>query len=56
MLGCSVPQTAWTLAGIGLRVAQEAGAHRKRAHEGPNNAEAESWRRVFWYVFSIRTV
>ncbi|KAK0484058.1 fungal-specific transcription factor domain-containing protein [Armillaria novae-zelandiae] len=47
MLGCSVPQTAWTLAGIGLRVAQEAGAHRKRTHKGPN-AEAESWRRAFW--------
>ncbi|PBK78576.1 hypothetical protein ARMSODRAFT_873708 [Armillaria solidipes] len=53
MLGCSVPQTAWTLAGIGLRVAQEAGAHRKRAHECPNNAEAESWRRVFWCLLYI---
>ncbi|KAK0196735.1 fungal-specific transcription factor domain-containing protein [Armillaria mellea] len=53
MLGCSVPQTAWTLAGIGLRVAQEAGAHRKRGHEGSNNAEAESWRRVFWCLLFI---
>ncbi|KAK0228925.1 fungal-specific transcription factor domain-containing protein [Armillaria fumosa] len=53
MLGCSVPQTAWTLAGIGLRIAQEAGAHRKRAHEGPNNAEAELWRRVFWCLLFI---
>ncbi|PBK72414.1 hypothetical protein ARMSODRAFT_882252 [Armillaria solidipes] len=48
MLGCSVPQTSWTMAGIGLRVAQEAGAHRMRGHENLNNAEAESWRRVFW--------
>ncbi|SJL03853.1 uncharacterized protein ARMOST_07210 [Armillaria ostoyae] len=48
MLGCSVPQTAWTMAGIGLRVAQDAGAHRMRGHESLNNAEGESWRRVFW--------
>ncbi|KAK0238956.1 fungal-specific transcription factor domain-containing protein [Armillaria nabsnona] len=47
-LGCSVPQTAWNMAGIGLRMAQEAGAHRMRGHESLNNAEAESWRRVFW--------
>ncbi|KAK0489006.1 fungal-specific transcription factor domain-containing protein [Armillaria novae-zelandiae] len=48
MLGCSVPQTAWNMAGIGLRAAQEAGAHRMKGHESLNNAEAESWRRVFW--------
>ncbi|KAK0202669.1 fungal-specific transcription factor domain-containing protein [Desarmillaria ectypa] len=52
-MSCYVPQTAWTMAGIGLRVAQEAGAHRKRVHEGPNNAEAESWRRVFWCLLYI---
>ncbi|KAK0467106.1 fungal-specific transcription factor domain-containing protein [Desarmillaria tabescens] len=48
-----VPQTAWTMAGIGLRVAQEAGAHRKKAHDGLNSAEAESWRRVFWCLLCI---
>lgn len=48
MLGCSVPQTAWTMAGIGLRVAQEAGAHRMKGHGILDKSEAESWRRVFW--------
>ncbi|KAK0189009.1 fungal-specific transcription factor domain-containing protein [Armillaria mellea] len=47
-VGSSVRQTAWTMAGIGLRMAQEAGAHRTRGHESLNNAESESWRRVFW--------
>lgn len=53
MMCSSIPQIAWTIAGIGLRVAQEAGAHRKRNHNGSTNAEAESWRRVFWCLLYI---
>ncbi|KAK0466862.1 fungal-specific transcription factor domain-containing protein [Desarmillaria tabescens] len=53
MKGCSIPQAGWTIVGVALRVAQEAGVHRKRTHEGPNNAEAESWRRVFWCLVCI---
>ena len=44
------------MAGIGLRMAQEAGAHRMRGHESLNNAESESWRRVFWYIHSSHTI
>ncbi|SJL13472.1 uncharacterized protein ARMOST_16916 [Armillaria ostoyae] len=55
-LGSSAPQQSWTLAGVGLRIAQDAGAHRKkttRNNSVKNTVEAELWKRVFWCLVSI---
>ncbi|KAK0185007.1 fungal-specific transcription factor domain-containing protein [Armillaria mellea] len=48
LLGSSVPQLGWTIVGIGIRLAQDAGAHRQKANNAPNTVEAEMWKRAFW--------
>ncbi|KAF7359679.1 Zn(2)-C6 fungal-type domain-containing protein [Mycena venus] len=46
----SAPAACWTLIGIGLRIAQEVGAHRYK--KGPPTVESELWKRVFWALVS----
>jgi hypothetical protein len=46
--GCSTPQSCWTLIGVGIRLIQDIGMHRKRVYSNMDVAEAEQWRRVFW--------
>lgn len=40
---------SWTQIGLGLRRAQDVGAHRRRTQPCPT-AENEHWKRVFWSV------
>ncbi|KAJ7032357.1 fungal-specific transcription factor domain-containing protein [Mycena alexandri] len=47
----SAPQANWALIGIGIRIAQEAGAHRTQLGER-HTVEAELWRRAFWTLIS----
>ncbi|KAJ7612022.1 fungal-specific transcription factor domain-containing protein [Mycena polygramma] len=47
----SAPQANWTLVGIGIRMAQEVGAHRRQPYVRLT-AEAELWRRAFWMLLS----
>ncbi|KAF7358847.1 Zn(2)-C6 fungal-type domain-containing protein [Mycena sanguinolenta] len=44
----SAQQGAWTLVGIGIRMAQEMGVHRRQL--GKHTLEAELWRRAFWVL------
>ncbi|KAF7345892.1 Zn(2)-C6 fungal-type domain-containing protein [Mycena venus] len=46
----SFPVACWTLIGIGIRLAQDVGAHRQR--EGPPTVESELWKRGFWVLVS----
>ncbi|KAF7328387.1 Zn(2)-C6 fungal-type domain-containing protein [Mycena venus] len=46
----SAPAACWTLIGIGLRLAQDVGAHRQR--KGPPTVESELWKRGFWVLVS----
>ncbi|KAJ7225062.1 fungal-specific transcription factor domain-containing protein [Mycena haematopus] len=46
----SAPAACWTLIGIGIRLAQDVGAHRQR--EGPPTVETELWKRGFWVLVS----
>ncbi|KAJ7710074.1 fungal-specific transcription factor domain-containing protein [Mycena olivaceomarginata] len=46
----STPAACWTLIGIGIRLAQDVGAHRQR--EGPPTVESELWKRGFWVLVS----
>lgn len=38
--------------GVGVRLAQDVGAHRKRKTMEPMSVEDELWKRAFWCVFS----
>ncbi|KAI0260433.1 fungal-specific transcription factor domain-containing protein [Gloeopeniophorella convolvens] len=48
--GCSAPQSCWTMIGIGLRLAQDVGAHRKKVYGNKPSFEDEQWRRAFWVL------
>ncbi|KAK0457309.1 fungal-specific transcription factor domain-containing protein [Desarmillaria tabescens] len=48
LMGSSVFQLSWTIVGIGIRLAQDAGGHRRKANNAPNTVEAEMWKRAFW--------
>jgi hypothetical protein len=48
--GSSAPQFCWTLAGIGIRLAQGVGVHRRKVHDHTLTIDDELWKRAFWYV------
>ncbi|KAK0213379.1 fungal-specific transcription factor domain-containing protein [Desarmillaria ectypa] len=56
MLGSSAPRMCWTLAGIGLRLAQDVGVHQRRATDSPNTVEGELWKRAFWCLMFLDRV
>ncbi|KAJ6500209.1 fungal-specific transcription factor domain-containing protein [Mycena vitilis] len=47
--------TAWHQIGLGLRRAQDVGAHRRRSQAHPT-AEDEQWKRVFWVLLCLEWV
>ena len=47
--GFSPPQGPWAIVGIGLRVMQDVGIHR-RARTGKQSVENELWKRCFWVL------
>jgi hypothetical protein len=52
--GTLPPHESWIMVGIGLRLAQDVGAHRRRSHHGPPTVEDELCKRAFWYAPSLR--
>ncbi|KAJ7124224.1 fungal-specific transcription factor domain-containing protein [Mycena epipterygia] len=50
LLGSAAPQACWMLVGIGLRLAQDAGAHRRTPHAEEPSVERELWKRAFWVL------
>ncbi|KAF5371633.1 hypothetical protein D9758_003376 [Tetrapyrgos nigripes] len=48
----SVPHGAWILTGIGVRYAQEMGAHRHHAQGHKPTVETELWKRAFWVLMA----
>lgn len=46
--GTSAPQSCWTMVGIGIRLAQDVGAHRRKVPSHIMTAEDELWKRAFW--------
>lgn len=53
MHSSSSPQSSWTIVGIGIRVAQDVGAHRRKVYNAPLSVESELWKRAFWYDTSM---
>ncbi|KAJ7612194.1 fungal-specific transcription factor domain-containing protein [Roridomyces roridus] len=51
----STPEETWTLAGLGLHMAFDVGAHRRiRSHEG-DTVESEEYKRAFWMLLASDT-
>ncbi|KAA1476286.1 hypothetical protein DENSPDRAFT_806972 [Dentipellis sp. KUC8613] len=48
--GCSGQIACWTMAGIGIRVAQDVGAHRRKVYNPTRTVEDELWKRAFWVL------
>ncbi|KAJ7496041.1 fungal-specific transcription factor domain-containing protein, partial [Mycena galericulata] len=49
--GC--PELCWVLTSIGIRLAQDVGAHRRRRYNGDKPAEDQLWTRAFWVLVCI---
>lgn len=49
--GTEYEAAAWLYVSMGLRKAQDVGAHRRKVYgRGPANIEAELWKRAFWVL------
>jgi len=51
--GSSAPQACWTVIGVGIRMAQDVGAHRKKVYAATPTVEEELWKRAFWVLVSM---
>ncbi|KAF8136834.1 fungal-specific transcription factor domain-containing protein [Mycena galopus ATCC 62051] len=51
--GSSGPQVCWTLIGIGLRLAQDIGVHRRQAPIEVPTVERELFKRAFWVLVCL---
>ncbi|THH04869.1 hypothetical protein EW145_g5209 [Phellinidium pouzarii] len=49
----SSPQSSWTMVGIGIRLAQDVGAHRRKVYNAPLSVESELWKRAFWVLVAL---
>ena len=48
LIGSSSPQACWNVVGIGLRLIQDVGAHRKKMYSPNPTVIDELWKRAFW--------
>ncbi|EIN10102.1 hypothetical protein PUNSTDRAFT_102126 [Punctularia strigosozonata HHB-11173 SS5] len=51
--GSSSPQACWTMAGIGIRLAQDVGAHRRKVYGPKLTVEDELWKRACWALITL---
>ncbi|THH13554.1 hypothetical protein EW146_g6678 [Bondarzewia mesenterica] len=49
----SPTQACWITAGVGVRLAIDAGAHRKRMYKANLTVEDELWKRAFWVLLTM---
>lgn len=49
----SAPQACWTVIGVGIRLAQDVGAHRRKVYSKAPTVEDELWKRAFWCLVSL---
>ncbi|KAJ7122289.1 fungal-specific transcription factor domain-containing protein [Mycena epipterygia] len=55
-LAFSRPTACWALIGLGIRMAQDVGAHRARNLGSAPTVESESWKRAFWVLVCLDRV
>lgn len=51
--GSSAPQSCWTIIGIGIRLVQDVGAHRRKVYGTSLTTEDELWKRAFWVLVAL---
>ncbi|KAI0779911.1 fungal-specific transcription factor domain-containing protein [Fomes fomentarius] len=51
--GTKSPQGSWTIIGLGLRMAQDVGIHRKKMYSATPTAEGELMKRAFWALVTL---
>lgn len=51
--GSSAPQSCWTIIGIGIRLVQDVGAHRRKVYGINLTTEDELWKRAFWVLVAM---
>ena len=56
LTGCSSSQACWNTVGIGLRLIQDVGTHRKKVYESTPTVSGELWKRVFWCLVYLDRV
>jgi hypothetical protein len=52
----AIPEEGWILAGLGIRLAQCAGAHHRGGYRKMEPLAAELYRRVFWILVVADTL
>ncbi|TFK49991.1 hypothetical protein OE88DRAFT_303307 [Heliocybe sulcata] len=52
LAGSQAPHTAWVVVGHAIRLAQDAGVHRRKFYGTQRTLESELWRRSFWCLIS----
>ncbi|RPD52803.1 hypothetical protein L227DRAFT_439478 [Lentinus tigrinus ALCF2SS1-6] len=53
MNGTDAPYGTWTVIGVGLRMAQDVGVHRKKTYSSTPTVDDELWRRAFWVLVAM---
>ncbi|KII90496.1 hypothetical protein PLICRDRAFT_697043 [Plicaturopsis crispa FD-325 SS-3] len=51
--GAAAPHAGWIFIGIGVRVAEDMGAHRRRVYGKTLTVEDELWKRAFWVLVCL---
>ncbi|TFK88613.1 hypothetical protein K466DRAFT_488574 [Polyporus arcularius HHB13444] len=51
--GTDAPYGTCTVVGVGIRMAQDAGVHRKKTYGSTPTVEDELWRRAFWVLVAM---
>ncbi|TFK88610.1 hypothetical protein K466DRAFT_488593 [Polyporus arcularius HHB13444] len=54
--GTDAPQGIWTVIGLGLRMAQDMGAHRKKVYNTTPTVEDELMKRAFWALIIFDSI
>ncbi|KIO34337.1 hypothetical protein M407DRAFT_16870 [Tulasnella calospora MUT 4182] len=53
LYGTSAPHSSWLITGIGLRFAQDIGAHREKVYGPEHPFENQMWKRAFWSLVAL---
>ncbi|KAG8915259.1 hypothetical protein FRC00_006200, partial [Tulasnella sp. 408] len=53
LYGTSAPHSSWLITGIGLRFAQDIGAHREKVYGPDHPFENQLWKRAFWSLVAL---
>ncbi|KAJ3710220.1 fungal-specific transcription factor domain-containing protein [Lentinula raphanica] len=53
MSSTTTPEACWVIISTGIRLLQDVGAHRRQVTNTKPSVETESWKRVFWLLYSV---